>query len=52
MKKKLINYYFDSYEEYESYKPYLKAILGAMTVSVTITILNLFIQILGKYIKE
>lgn len=43
MKKKLINYYFDSYEEYEAYKPYLKAILGVMTVSVTITILNLFI---------
>ena len=43
MKKKLINYYFDSYEEYEGYKPYLKAILGAITVTITITMLNLFI---------
>ena len=43
MKKRLINYYFDCYEEYEEYKPYLKAMLGAITVTITITILNLFI---------
>ena len=43
MKKKLINFYFDSYEEYEAYKPYLKAMLGAITVTNAITILNLFI---------
>lgn len=42
MKRNLINYYFNSYEEYESYKPWLIAILGAMTVAITITILNLF----------
>lgn len=52
MKRKLINYYFDSYAEYEAYKPWLVAILGAMTVTITITILNLFMQMLGKYIKE
>ena len=43
MKKKLINYYFDSYEEYEAYKPYMKATLGAISVTIAITILNLFI---------
>ncbi len=43
MKKKLINYYFDSYMEYEVYKPYIKAVLGAITITIIITILNLFI---------
>lgn len=40
MKKKLINYYFESNEEYEAYKPYLKTIGLAFVVAITITILN------------
>lgn len=42
MKARLINYYFDSYEEYEAYKPYLKGVLAAILVPIGITIINLF----------
>lgn len=42
MKTKIINYYFESYEEYEAYKPYLKGVLVAILVPIGITIINLF----------
>lgn len=41
MKTRLINYYFDSYEEYKAYKPYLKGVLGAILVPIGITIINI-----------
>lgn len=42
MKERLIDYYFESYEEYEAYKPYLKWVLGAILVPIGITVINLF----------
>ena len=39
MKTKLINYFFDSYEEYEEVEKYINAILITLPISILLTIM-------------
>ncbi len=39
MKKKLINRYFDSYEQYKAFRPYILVIGTLLTVNIIIGIL-------------
>ena len=39
MKNKIINYFFDSNEEYEAYEKYIRLLNKAMIVSAIVTII-------------
>lgn len=39
MKNKLINYFFDNYEEYEEVERYIKLIIILLPISIVLTIL-------------
>lgn len=39
MKDKLINYFFDNYEEYEEVEKYIKLIIILLPISIVLTIL-------------